>query len=514
MFQYWKFLWRSYTGLIVMIAVFLVLQLALVWSGGQAKIFNSPDAAVNYHFTVQLATGGSLGWPAYQSEAKDYIAPRSTRVIGDQIVPVTFLGLISIYASLAHLFSLAVIPYLTVLFATFGLIYYYCLIKRVFNDRIAWWSTLLLISHPVWWYYTEHSLLPNVLFMSLALMAIYYWYLISQRTRTMDFFLAGLLTAAALFVRSSEIVWVAALLVFYLLLQRQTVFWSKLAWSVVGALPITIVVLLNSWDVFAGDLTAGYNLAALSSSANSQPWWQWLLPFGFDLKQLMKVAANYLVVLVLPFTILSAAGLLTLRKRFNKAKHNYYVGGWFCLTVYLLVYYGSWQITDSLSGQPFSLANSYSRYLLPIYVFALPFAAWFILSISQDLLPKWRRWLLNFVIICLVLFSVKLTVFEPWDGWLAERQNLAIYEKTQAKVLEVTAGQGVVLTATGDKYLWPAQAVIVPRGDDGNWRAASLLLVEGRAVYYLNPSLGFDEEQQLDEQWQPYNLKLGQKYFD
>src|SRR3989344_5909721 len=103
-------------GLFVIMAIFAVTQLFLIWNGGEAKIFESPDANINYHYAARLASGLSLAVHATVPLATPYVTPRSAVVRGDSILPAGFVGLIALYGFLSSFTSPLLIPYWTLLF--------------------------------------------------------------------------------------------------------------------------------------------------------------------------------------------------------------------------------------------------------------------------------------------------------------------------------------------------------------------------------------------------------------
>lgn len=513
MFKRIKLSIRTSSGIFLMIALFFICQLCLVWNGGQHGVFNSPDATINYYFAKQQANNQSFGFPAYSSDWSEFITPRSARVLDGQIVPVTFLGLINIYGFFGDLFSVNILPYLTAIFATIGLIYFYLFIKKMFSHQIAWWSTLFLCIHPAWIYYTNRSFLPNVLFVSLLIAAIFYWYQTSQRTSRLDFLLAGIFTGAALYVRTSEIIWVGALLLIFLVKQRQSIFISKLLWAIVGALPFAWLSVSGALTIFNGSPSFGYNLGETGEVSYLTVVSNLIFPFGVHPPLIWSVLSNYGLWIFLPLTVFSAVGLLTIREYFNQSKHASYLYGLMFMSLYLLIYYGSWLIVDSPDPTKITIGTSYVRYFLPIYIFAIPYVAFFITRFGNNFSPSRRRAFLVLTTVVLLAFSVNLTILDPQEGIIAQRANLGIYDRTAGKVLAVTEGRGVVLTFKGDKYLWPAQAVVVPGGDQNYLTAVKGLLSEGVDVYFLNPALTEAGEQEFQLNWSAYDFDLGQLIF-
>jgi len=506
-------LMRLHKGIILILAIFVTLTSLMAGLLSQGKMFNSPDTVVNYYFASRFAEQSTIAMPVWNIQAKEFLAPRSTRVIGDKIVPAGFLGLIIIYGTIQKFIWFDILPYLTILAAALGMLYFYLLIRKIFNNQVAWWSVLLMSIHPAWIYYSSHSLFPNVLFLSLILAAFYYWYQMSQRTRTVDFFLAGLLTALALFVRTSEWLWVGLAIILYLIIQRQTVILFKLIWSVVGAGIVLLVGLGLNYLLYGGSLTMGYHLTSLSPSGSTNFWLNLLLPFGFHPLTMMHQGLEYLLIIFWPFTVFVLMGLVILRRHFYLGRHYFYWLIWVGASLWLWVYYGSWLIKDSPDPRWITLGTAYVRYFLPVYIFSLPFAAWLIISSCIDWLPRQRKIWLTFIAVVLTAFSFKLVILDPNEGFLAERNILQQYSEVSNEVWTITNGQGIVVTPKGDKYLWPKQNIMVYLEDADHLKAIQTFMAQKIPVYYLYLPVNPNERLRLDNLWQAYGYRLGVELF-
>lgn len=137
--------------------------------------WTSPDESANYFFSKRFSEGKSL---AYFDEAAiigdNMVMPRSFRSDFGWLKPVSFLGIILIYGSLARAIGSVAIPFFTPLLAALGIFIYYAIIKKIFNKRIALISSTLLTFFPVYIYYSVRSMFHNVLFVVLLLVAIYF----------------------------------------------------------------------------------------------------------------------------------------------------------------------------------------------------------------------------------------------------------------------------------------------------------------------------------------------------
>ncbi len=501
-------------GLILILILSLGLHLTMVWQGGQNQVWESPDANINWHFARLVADGQKPVFPADSSTLREFLTPRSAVVIGNSIIPAGFLGLIYLYGLLASIFGLLSLVWWTAIISTLGVLYFYLLIKSIFGRQTAWWSAALLTIHPAWWYYTDRSLLPNILFISLLIIAIYYWHQMSKDGKPRHFILATFFTSICLLVRPSEVVWVASATIMYLLIQRRRLFWSSLLWLLLGSVPILLLVTSHSLDMRQLILGSGYSIAQRIGSGGMLNIWQLLLPFGFHPRLILYVVWNFVIVLMWPFTLFTVLGYLLARRHFVERRHQYYFLGWSALSLYLLVYYGSWPLTDNPNPAAVTIGISYVRYLLPVYVFGLPYLSWLILSIGRELLPRTRRLWLASVFIVLILFSAQTAVLRGEESWRKQRQDLLSYDRIASRIKQEVPSQAIILTERADKYLWPAYTVLVPQGDNHYLQAAEELLEQKRTIYYVRPSLNSEQLAALQTNWQQYNLRLGSLLFD
>jgi asparagine N-glycosylation enzyme membrane subunit Stt3 len=137
--------------------------------------WTSPDETANYFFSKRFSETGQL---AYFDQAAiigdNLVMPRSLRSDFGWVKPVSFLGIILTYGSIGAQLGVGVIPFLTPFFAALGIIIFYLLVSRIFeNQRVGLVSSFLLASFPVYIYYTVRSMFHNVLFIVFLLIGAY-----------------------------------------------------------------------------------------------------------------------------------------------------------------------------------------------------------------------------------------------------------------------------------------------------------------------------------------------------
>ena len=501
-------------GVFIIFLLFATTQILLIWNGGPSRIFESPDANVNYHFAVRLAQGLPLGVPSTISQMTEYITPRSAAVHAGLIVPSGFVGLIALYGFLSSFTSINLIPYWTLVFALLGLMHFYWLLKRVFSPQMAWWSVFICMVHPAWLYYTQRSLLPNVLFVSLLLMSSYYIYQISQRRRLWDYVGAGLALSAAVMVRPSEAIWIAVAVISFVVIERRRLFLKYIVATVVSAIPAVVILLfavMGQWSLLWG---GGNQLLHQNPVSLWQTGITLLFPFGFHPRLIWWVIERYVIWWQLPFLVLALIGAASFRQNFREQRHRHYCWLTVFVATFLLCYYGSWLVQDNPVAGATTIGTSYIRYLLPLFTLLSPFVAWAIIGLTRQLAPQYQKIFTVSIVGLLLIISVQRVLAEPQEGWLQQRRDLHSYERVLALTKRVVTPDTIIMTQKGDKYLWPTFAVITPQGDDGYLAATAELVESGYHVVFLNPIIDDERRQFLDRQWQPLGLQLGPAIFE
>ncbi len=399
--------------------------------------WGSPDENANYIFTKLFSQSGEVSFfEKYNLYVEDIMHPRSIRSDWGNLKPVSFLGIILIYGKIASFFSYKIIPYLTPLFASFGIVFYYLLVKKLFGRRNAFVSSFLLASFPVYIYYSSRSMFHNVLFLVLLLGSFYFSYLMVEKTRvwrasflnfdprTINWFtgassaLGGFFLGLALITRTSEALWVAPVFFVLWLFNFRRVGIAKLlvflSFLVLAWLPA------GYWNqiLFGAPFYSGYpemnnSLSEISNASVSLA--ESVIPTNFnEAKEIIKEIKNnifyfgfspdkswsmfnFYFIKMFPWIFWpSILGLfLYLQNFYRLGKKGYvYLITYALASIILVLYYGSWQFYDNPDINSHTIGNSYTRYWLPIYLGAFPFFSLFLLRITRGLFP-FKSWTLK-----------------------------------------------------------------------------------------------------------------------
>lgn len=535
--------------------------------------FTSPDETANFYFIKQFA--GNLSFKVAESlnGTAPIVAPRSIMVQKDALLPGSFFGMPLLYGAIGWFLGKWIILFLTPLISAIAVFVFYKLINLIFDRRTALISAGLMAIHPAFWYYTARGMFHNALFLDLLIIGL--WGIVAiltshhlrgtaqnnKRNRAeykknlILYLIAGLAIGGAVAVRTSEIIWIAVLLLAIIIIFRKLIDWRIGIWiALIGMIIPMIPILHQNQKLYGSALTFSYTVGpekaeVASTQAGSGKagelaggsvnivvkvfdsiiglFEKAVFPFGIHWDNIFANLWNYGIWLVWPFALLTLFGcVLFFRKglvnfiyssvrRFLDSARNgecvesssdkrvmsvYFVGYLF-LSIYLILYYGSWDLFDNILGRDaVSLEQSYVRYWLPIYIFGLPFAALTaqtIISKGQTVIPfryadqrKWIRGFAQSVLILLFIavifnFSVSSVALERNVGLAKVKQNTLEYKEVALKVKRTIESNAIIVSGKADKIFFPEFKVIASEIDT-NKKAKQLKKILQKAPVYIS----------------------------
>lgn len=528
---------RKYQSIILVIllaGLFLFITCFFIYKFHyQAEIkWSSPDETANYYFTKKYATLGVLSqFEKANLIDEEVVRPRSIRSDHGWLKPVSFLGIIIYFGFIASFLGTFIIPYLTPLIAFIAIIYYYLLIKRLFNDKVAILSTVFLSFFPVFVYYSARSMFHNVLFTSFLIIAFYYFNLSCDKRysrkkliglNVLWSMLAGLFLGGAIAARTSELIWLLpSLFVLYLFYLKRISWRILIVLSGIGfaILPIAYYnQFLYGFLAYGGYGEMNTSIAQISQASTTlfsslnlsylKKFWQILQDniFYFGLKPRQSLDMFYYYVLVM-FPYLSAlsflGGIFFLISKLKKWRLVYLLN-FFIVSSILVLYYGSWQFFDNPDPSRYTIGNSYTRYWLPIYLLAIPLASYFIVfitnllfSIKDKVIGKFGRsmtYLKNAFLILIISFlaynSLMFVFFGSEEGLIHSYYDHRLSLADTKRVLSLTEDKAVIVTQYHDKQFFPERKVIVALLNHNETNKSISKLVDHYPVYYYNFSFG------------------------
>jgi hypothetical protein len=490
--------------------------------------FTWPDETANYFFINNFIHYSSFSVPEpLNSMAGELIKPRSFNVYQGNMVPGSFLGMLLIYGLIGKIVGIGLVKFLTPLLAAIAGLFFYKILLRVFDSKIAFISTLLFYLNPAWWYYANFAMLPNIAFLTFLLIGIYWLLKIDKNIKQLNYLwvvLGAFFVGLALTIRTNELLWILGILALLLIVYKQKIKWQYVV--IFGAILILLFVPIFYYNqvTYGNYLSFGYlrlsngdNLAdqlptefksASSDLINLVKFV--VLPFGVNPTQILVNLYKYAVRLFWWQALLAVVGMFIFLKKYqSKTQATYFLIA-FCVTLYLGVYYGSWVFADQLTLTLNKLGISYVRYFLPIYILGLPFVA--IASVYfVNLFKNYKIRILTAIFLALMIIGFSLTTLflSGEDNLVKTSLYLNSYKDINETVLAATPANAVIISQRSDKIFFPERRVM------GRWQAKDFqywaTLLDGNIPLYYYAYESEDFISKLDNELSYYSMELAAK---
>lgn len=395
--------------------------------------WSSPDETANYIFAKLYGQSGDIKiFEKYNLYADETIHPRSFRSDRGFLKPVSFLGIILIYGKIVKFTDFSTLPYLTPFFASLGIFFYYLLIKKIFGKNNAFLSTLLLISFPVWIYYSTRSMFHNVLFVSLLIIGLYFLVVASKKPKKKIKFLnfnplkinyagfvssslAGIFIGLAMITRTSELLWILPMLFILWVFNIRKIGLLKLALFLCFLFIAITPALFWNQMLYSGFTNSGYpemnrsienitgaggDLAKTAILGKFTQAKEAILKirdevfyFGFNPHQTQKMFYYYFVRMFSWIFYPAMLGMFLFLQGIKKwkSRHWAFILSYIAISIILVLYYGSWEFYDNPDKASHTIGNSYTRYWLPVYLGAFPLFSFFLSRFARSLFFKEKR---------------------------------------------------------------------------------------------------------------------------
>jgi hypothetical protein len=463
-------------------------------------IFNWPDATANYFFADLFAKTNQFQYFEPLNLLTDNLLhARSFNVVDGSLVPITFLPALVIFGGIFRILGEFGILAFTPLLAALSGLLIYRLVYYIFKDL-----DLALISAILFWslapviFFANVVMLPNILFIFLALAG---WWAITKSLifkKNFYWILGSLFLALAVFVRPTEVIWLALLWIFLIYFNKKKLKPKRCLSGILIFLAVAFAFLSFNKLTYGGFLSTGYlNLQSgdLSPEFEQQQSTGLLdyiklliAPFGFNLKLIFSNFYNYFIKIIAPHFILAILGLSILfyKKQINTAWKKYLMLTPFIFGL-ILIYYASWDLADPLVKELNKISISYVRYFLPLYIWILPLVAWGIKQIFFGP-TKINKLAYYIILIALVLSSFKLAFYSKNDGLLKNQETLRNYYIQYQSLSEIVEDNAIIITDRSDKVFFPKYRVITPQGDFELWPRVKNIVNQVPIYYYTAKS--------------------------
>jgi hypothetical protein len=498
-------------------------------------IYLSPDETANAIFAESFADDRTLFlYEPLNPLLENSLFPRSAASIDGRIMPTGFVGLPALYGMKISVLGSWALPFLTAVAAAIAVFFWRATVAKVFGREVGWWAAILLALHPAWIYYTARGLLPNVLFTSLLIYSVFFLIVrpfqnIKKISFPLDALLAGAALGLALFVRTSEALWIAAALAIGFIAFWKTIGWQRLDFFVAGVIIMLAPLGSLNTSLYGAPWKTGYTLDSTSVIASSQgeaissgiasspsaprndEWRQRIenvlrpaFPFGLHPRGVWRHVRDNAFLLYWWMALLNLAGfvLMIMRRvtpsgvpdsaqdevralagKLGGRTRRTFLIIFFLVTGWLAVMYGSWKFNDNPDPNFLTIANSYSRYWLPVFVLATVFAA-LTCTRLESRFSRWRLLIRAALIAVVAALGIQSTFFFPRDGLLAASAVLERSVDIRADLLNRIEPDAIVIADRGDKLLFPYRRVRVPLRDATTLRLIPRYLSEAPLYYY------------------------------
>lgn len=473
----------SYVLLSVMAFLFFIFYSFLAINSPEQ--YNSPDEQANYFFINLFAEKGTLFYEeSLNSIALKMVHPRSMAVVGTSLVPGSFLGLILILGTLVKFFGRGVINFVVPFVSAVTPFFFYFLLKNIFRERVALLSSIILFLHPAFWYYASRPLFPNLLavdFLVIGFSFLFYAYKKRSLRNLFIAFFGALFLGMALSIRLSEFFWIMFFLFILMIWAWRGLGWSKICSVVLGLLSGVFPTFYYNKILYGGFFRSGYfEVATTIEAANgvSETFLTFMKfivsPFGFNLKYIIKNSIQYQLHVfdfLIPVFILSVFYFIISWRDLDYLQRRYFISG-ICVSIILLIYYGSWSFNDHPNPKAISIGTSYIRYWLPIYIFLIPIYAYAFdafLSKIQNIFYESRFVTFYsgfFIFLIYFIFSASLVLWSTDESLVNVLKSIERGKNGASFVIERTEKESLVITDYDDKFLFPERRVSVPFRND------------------------------------------------
>jgi len=307
-----------------------------------------------------------------------------------------------------------------------------------------------------------------------------------------------LFIALALAIRTNEVVWVLAILLFL-----SIVYFSKIKWQYgllfgLTCLVVFMPIFYYNQVTYGNYLSFGYLRIDQGSDFVSQLPTEFktgtnpvlnfflsiLLPFGFHPKTALINFYNYFISLFWWFFAAALLGIFSYIKRYQAKEKAVYLFIFLLVSLYLVIYYGSWVFNDLMTLQLNKIGISYVRYFLPIFIGCLPMVTLFFLDLVSFFKSKAKIYISLLLFFVFLGFSINIIFLSKNDGLISIKQNIAAYNQINKKVAALTESNAVIISERSDKIFWPERKVIVYANNPDDMASWSNLIYAGVPIYF------------------------------
>jgi len=394
--------------------------------------FVSPDEVANYHFTQLYAQTGELRYTENLNDiAQGIIHPRGAVYTDGYVTSAKFLGFQVVNGT-----SAVIIPdfirFLTPFLAIIGALFFYLLIRDMFNPKIALLSYLLLLVLPIYWYWSSLSMFENIAGCAMIIISFRYFFLLFKSSKVSYFVLFGLFYGLALFIRP-DFIFLAIPIGIITLWNIKKIKQVNLIWAFIAFLMSFGPFLTLNNLLYGSPLTTGQHVQYGIT--------QTLIGAEFSIGNLLTNSHN--LINLMPVLFMCTLFGIILRVKKCGIKSNYLAFSVIGL-IALSLYYLDDKVIET------SIHISYGRYLLPISILFIPLFSYFIIKFQNKIIP-------TILIFSIVILNI-LTVVPVIDS---NQKSVEGYATLSQIVVDTTETDAVIFLDYWDKAIFPERRVAI-----------------------------------------------------
>ncbi|MFH0779851.1 MAG: glycosyltransferase family 39 protein [Parcubacteria group bacterium] len=512
----------------ISLLVFFVCLLAypyLYLSLHTGQKFYSPDETANFVFIKQFITNNrlSINEPLNQL-AGNIILPRSVNIIGNNLVPQSFLGMLVIYGLIGKIIGVNAVAFLTPIISLLAALFFYYLVLEIFaNKKTAFFSAILLLINPIFFFTAGKSMLHTNLFLFFLIAGLLFLFKSLRKNKFLNICLSAMFIGLSLTVRTSEIAWIGLFLLVFYLFQRKNYNCKQILTCLFILAVILSGLLALNYSVYRNIFVSGYT-AFESSAAQVNPILNFIktlfLPFGFDIKSIAVHFYNFFIKYLWFYFIPSLIGLIYLLKQKElNIKIKTFICSLSTVSIYLIVFYGSYSPWGQ-SGQPenmyVNVGAPHLRYWLPIFAMLLPLIYVFFEKIIGEVFILQKSAIKNVVLVVFLIlvaaFSFNTVFYNQDEGFAKIKNDIADFRPRLNGVKALVPANSVLIAPDwADRIFWPEFSVVYSIKDSkihsGDIFAKIQTLAALRPLYYYSASSAQDIAD-LNLKFNKYDLTL------
>lgn len=375
----------------------------------------SPDELVNSYFSKIYAKTGELRYTS-QIEGLNapIVRPRGTVIVDEKfIAPGKFLGYPIIIGTIERFLPTNVSLLFLPLFSTMTIFYLFLIIKREFNEKIAFISALLGVFLSSFWYWSIMYRYEDVLAVSFFIIGLNYIFKGIDESSNRQIYLASFLLGVPVMIKPFYIISFLPLIITFLIYFKKIYIKNKISGILLSTVPFLIGIFIyllankityDSWFITGFHLTYGVEGEIIPSSSN------------IDFYIVLNNYLDYFI-FTSPISLFGLLGILKIIV--NKDQKGNRLLMWF---IVLSVFLTGYIFILSGASDPTNVHHSAIRYLLIIHLFLVPFAVYFVFTVFYKL-P------IIIVLICLIFLLSNLAIVNNIQSILDTRERYQYYSE-------------------------------------------------------------------------------------